>query len=67
MIDRYSRKELKNIWEDKNKYNIWLQIEIAAAEAINDSGFISENEKSHLVPLSFISQKLGKLLKICLL
>ena len=34
MIDRYSRKELKNIWEDKNKYNIWLQIEIAAAEAM---------------------------------
>ena len=34
MIDRYSRKELKNIWEDKNKYNIWLKIEIAAAEAM---------------------------------
>ncbi len=34
MIYRYSRKELKNIWEDKNKYNIWLKIEIAAAEAM---------------------------------
>ena len=34
MIDRYSRKELRNIWEDKNKYNIWLKIEIAAAEAM---------------------------------
>ena len=22
MIDRYSRKELKNIWADKNKYKI---------------------------------------------
>ena len=34
MIDRYSRKELKNIWEDKNKYRIWLDIELAAAEAM---------------------------------
>ena len=34
MIDRYSRKEIKSIWEDKNKYSIWLDIEIAAAEAM---------------------------------
>ncbi len=34
MIDRYSRKELKDIWEEKNKYIIWLKIELAAAEAM---------------------------------
>jgi len=34
MIDRYSRKELKNIWADENKYKIWLDIELAAAEAM---------------------------------
>ena len=34
MIDRYSRKEIKSIWEDKNKYSIWLNIELAAAEAM---------------------------------
>ena len=34
MIDRYSRKELKDIWEEKNKYTIWLKIELAAAEAM---------------------------------
>ena len=36
MIDRYSRKELKNIWEEKNKYQIWLNIEIAAAQAMEN-------------------------------
>jgi len=41
MIDRYSRKELKNIWEEKNKYQIWLNIEIAAAQAM---------EKLKLIP-----------------
>ena len=34
MIDRYSRKELKSIWEEKNKYTIWLEIELAAAESM---------------------------------
>ena len=34
MIERYSRKILKNIWEDYNKYSIWLEIELAAAEAM---------------------------------
>jgi len=34
MIERYSRKEIKNIWDEKNKYQIWLNIEIAAAEAM---------------------------------
>ena len=34
MIERYSREEVKNIWEDENKYSIWLNIELAAAEAM---------------------------------
>ncbi len=34
MIERYSRKEIKNIWKDYNKYSIWLEIELAAAEAM---------------------------------
>ena len=34
MIERYSRKEIKNIWNDFNRYSIWLEIELAAAEAM---------------------------------
>ena len=34
MIDRYSRKELVKIWSEENKYKIWLDVEIAAAEAM---------------------------------
>ena len=34
MIERYSRKEIKTIWEDHNRYSIWLDIELAAAEAM---------------------------------
>jgi adenylosuccinate lyase len=40
MIERYSRKEIKKIWDEKNKYQIWLDIEIAAAQAMEKLKFI---------------------------
>ena len=54
MIDRYSRKEIKNIWEDKNKYSIWLEIELAAAEAM---------EKLKIIPKG-VSKKIRSKAKI---
>lgn len=33
MISRYSRKQMTDIWSDKNKYTIWLDVEIAVCEA----------------------------------
>ena len=40
MIKRYSRKELTNIWSEENKYKIWLDVEIAAAEGMEKLGQI---------------------------
>ena len=40
MIKRYSRKELTNIWSEENKYKIWLDVEVAAAEAMEKLGHI---------------------------
>jgi adenylosuccinate lyase len=34
MIERYTLPEIGKIWEEKNKFNIWLQIEILVAEAL---------------------------------
>ncbi len=34
MIERYTRKQIKHIWDDYNRYSIWLNIELAAAEAM---------------------------------
>lgn len=33
MIPRYSRKEMSSIWEENNKFKIWLKIERLACEA----------------------------------
>ena len=40
MIKRYSRKELTDIWSEENKYKIWLDVEIAAAQAMEKIGQI---------------------------
>ena len=40
MITRYSRKELTDIWAEHNKYQIWLDVEIAAAEGMEKLGTI---------------------------
>ena len=54
MISRYSRKELVRIWSEENKYKIWLDVEVAAAEAM---------EKLKIIPrgVSKIVRKKGRI------
>ena len=54
MIKRYSRKEIKSIWDDFNKYSLWLEIELAAAEAM---------EKLKIIPKG-VSKKVRSKAKI---
>ena len=42
MIPRYSRPEMSKIWEIENKFNIWLEIEMLAAEKMEELGLIPE-------------------------
>jgi adenylosuccinate lyase len=34
MIDRYTRPEMARIWSEENKYRQWLEVELAASEAL---------------------------------
>jgi adenylosuccinate lyase len=40
MIPRYTRKEISKIWEPKNKFQIWLDIELFICEALSKKGEI---------------------------
>ena len=51
MIDRYSRKEMKAIWDEENKFSIWLKIELAAAEAM---------EKLKIIPRGVVKKVKSK-------
>lgn len=38
MIARYTRPEMGRIWSDENKYQQWLEVELAASEALAELG-----------------------------
>lgn len=40
MIPRYSRPEMANVWSEATKYQIWLDVELAALEAMADEGLV---------------------------
>jgi adenylosuccinate lyase len=42
MIARYSLPEIEKIWTDKERFSIWLEIEVAACEANNKLGIIPD-------------------------
>ena len=40
MIARYTRPEMGRIWTDENKFRQWLEVELAASEALADMGVV---------------------------
>ena len=40
MIQRYSRAEMRDIWTEQRKLEIWLQIELLASEALVQQGTV---------------------------
>ena len=40
MIPRYAHPEMTRLWSDEHRYQTWLDVEIAAAEAMADAGVI---------------------------
>jgi adenylosuccinate lyase len=44
MIQRYSRTEMREIWTEQRKLEIWLQIELLASEALVKEGLVPEKD-----------------------
>ena len=40
MIPRYARAEMSRIWDDERKFQCWLEVEIAACDALSAAGEI---------------------------
>lgn len=40
MIPRYTCAEMERIWTEENRYNCWLEVELAAAKAMHEMGII---------------------------
>ena len=43
MIPRYTRPEMGSIWTDQNRFQKWLDVEIATAEVEAEAGLIPKS------------------------
>jgi adenylosuccinate lyase len=62
MISRYTRPEMGRIWEPENLYAKWLEVEIAACEAMAQEGLVSEEALENIKKKAAFS--VGRILEI---
>ena len=48
MISRYTNPEMGRIWSEQRRYETWLQVEVAAAEAMADAGIVPQDAAREL-------------------
>ena len=60
MVPRYSRPEMTAIWSPENRYRIWWQIEVFAAEAMGRIGMIPA-EDAATIRAAYDSSALGEI------
>ena len=44
MISRYSLPEMERVWTQQNRYECWLEVELAAARAMHELGMIPDED-----------------------
>ena len=49
MIERYETPEIKAIWNDQNRFQKWLDVELAACKAWNEAGKIPDEDYRNIV------------------
>jgi adenylosuccinate lyase len=64
MIERYSRSRMKKIWSDKNKFDQWLRVEIAACEAWAELGEIPREDIVKIRKASYNLNRIAEFLKV---
>jgi adenylosuccinate lyase len=64
MIERYSLPEMKRVWSDENKFDLWLKVEIAACEAWADLGKIPGDDMARIRDASCNLTRLNEILQV---
>ena len=57
MIPRYSTTEMSKIWSAKNKYKLWLKIELYACEIQEKLGVIPKKNLNQLENLLILMNR----------
>ena len=64
MIERYSRPQMKKVWSEQNKFDLWLKVEIAACEAWAELGKIPKADIAKIKKATYILDRVNEILKI---
>ncbi len=57
MIERYTRKEMGQIWSDLNKFKLWLKVELAVCKAWHKLGKIPDEALKEIEKRTFVDEK----------
>jgi len=57
MIKRYTREKMGNVWSEVNKFQKWLDVEIAVCEAWNKLGKIPDEALKEIKEKTYIDEK----------
>lgn len=63
MIERYSLPQMKKVWSEANKFDKWLQVEIAACEAWAELGRIPKKAMSKIRTARYSLTRVTEILK----
>src|SRR2546423_1781440 len=48
MVPRYTRPQMGKIWEDQNKYQRWLDVELAVVDTLAEQGVIPKHDAAEI-------------------
>jgi adenylosuccinate lyase len=61
MIDRYSRKVMRDIWSEENKFNTYLKVEISNAKALVNEGICPKEDFDKLLNTTFTIKRIKEI------
>jgi adenylosuccinate lyase len=64
MIERYSRPLMKRVWSEKNKFDKWLQVEIAVCQAWAETGRIPKSAIPKIKKATVNLDRMAEILKV---
>ena len=64
MIERYTRPRMGRVWSERNKYDRWLQVEVAVCEAWTDEGTIPLSDMKKLRGCTYDYERLEEILAV---
>ena len=64
MIERYSRPRMNKVWSQRNKFDQWLKVELAACEARAELGEIPPEAIARIRKASYNLERIAEWLKI---